>query len=80
MKRPTETELPTDKDGKILHDFMFLMNRSRGYLIPANIELEFQAWADTGRADDRHDEFDDFRVVPPGAITKLIFLSPRSVN
>jgi hypothetical protein len=59
-----------------------LMANSAGdfYYIPSNIESEFQAWVDTGRADDGHGEFDDFRVEPMGAITKLVFLGPSSVN
>ena len=78
MKRPIE--LPTDKDVKILHTFAYMQdNRNRGYFIPANKEDAFKIWAATGR-DYIDGEFDDFRVAPAGAITKLIFHSPRSVN
>jgi hypothetical protein len=66
--------IPTDKDGNILHD-LALVADSAGhfYYIPSNIESEFEAWVSTGRADDDHGEFDDFRVSPEGAITKLMF-------
>jgi hypothetical protein len=53
---------------------------NRYFFIPTDKEQQFEAWVSTGRANDDYGEFDDFRVEPMGAITKLIFLSHSLVN